>query len=233
MLSVTNLSSGYGNREVLHQVTIEVSAGELVAVVGANGAGKSTLLNTIAGLVEAKAGTVHCDGTDVTGFVAYKRVHHGLSLVPEGRHVFPLMSVKDNLTLAVKGRRGKLAEWSLDDIFDLYPNLKARQKAFAGNLSGGEQQMLAIARSLLLNPRYVLLDEPSTGLAPRIVAEVMGTALKLKNRGIGVLLVEQNVQAVARVADLIYVLEQGDVVWRGKTDELMQNDVLRKAYLGA
>ncbi|WP_310961226.1 ABC transporter ATP-binding protein [Nocardioides terrisoli] len=232
MLTIRGLWAGYGRRDVLRDVGIEVDPGRLVAVLGANGAGKTTLMNAVAGLSRVSRGSVLVDDVDVTHVAAHKRVAHGLCLVPEGRHLFPAMSVLDNLMLADRSSARTATAMTLQEVYDIYPVLRERQHVPAGNLSGGEQQMVAIARALLIGPRYLLLDEPSTGLAPRLVRDVIETARELANKGIGVLLVEQNAHEVMRVADFAYVLEHGVITGRGAVADLMKDEALRRSYLG-
>ncbi|MEX2374575.1 MAG: ABC transporter ATP-binding protein [Dehalococcoidia bacterium] len=232
-LEVNDLRAGYGRMEVLHAVSLQVSVGECVAVVGPNGAGKSTLLNAIVGRVPVTDGSISWSGRDVTGLAPHKLVAEGLALVPEGRHLFTELSVKQNLVLAHRLVSASPGGPDVDHVLDLFPSLQRRVRVPAGRLSGGEQQMLAIARALVLNPRLIMLDEPSIGLAPLIVREVMDVVLELLSSEIGVLIVEQNMRELARVAETVYVLERGQVVRKGSADEVLDAAQLRESYLGA
>ena len=233
LLGVVELSAGYGRILALRSVSIEVRAGEAVTIIGGNGAGKTTLLRTVAGLMRPRSGRVLLEGRDVTGRPAEAMVRAGISLVPEGRHVFPGLSVWDNLALGAYHRRreANLRE-EIDEVFDLFPALGARARQAAGTLSGGEQQMLAIGRGLMSKPRLLLLDEPSLGLAPLTSREVMKRLLTLRERGTTVLLVEQNARAALRVASRGYVLERGAVAVAGAREELLEDPGVRAAYLG-
>jgi len=222
LLSVTDLRAGYGNVEVLHDVTIELEEGTLCAIVGANGAGKTTLLMGLAGLVPKRAGRVVFDGTDVTRLPSHELVRRGLVLVPEGRRMLPQMSVEENLQVA-----------RIPALLDRFPILRTRRALPAGSLSGGEQQLLAIARALAIAPRALLLDEPSMGLAPKLVDEIFAIVAAERARGTSILLVEQNARRALALADRAYVLERGRVVLSGTGAELSTNREVVAAYLGA
>jgi branched-chain amino acid transport system ATP-binding protein len=228
-LRVDGIAAGYGRIEALHGVHLTVGDGEAVALIGANGAGKTTLLKTVAGLIRPSRGRLWWDGQDITGWPAEKRVKAGIALVPEGRRVFPALSVADNLVLGAYVRRGAP---DFDEVYSLFPVLAERRSQAAGTLSGGEQQMLAIARALMSRPKLVLLDEPSLGLAPLMVAEVTRTLVALRSRGVPLLLVEQNVAAAFKVADRGYLLDRGTVVATGTTAELATDPRVQAAYLG-
>jgi branched-chain amino acid transport system ATP-binding protein len=228
LLSVSGLSVRYGGIEALQAVGLEVGAGEAVAILGPNGAGKTTLLRALAGLTAPAAGTVALDGEDVTGAPAERLVAAGLALVPEGRGVFADLSVRDNLILG--GYRRRRPE--LEDAFELFPILRARARQRAGTLSGGEQQMLAIGRALMARPKLLMLDEPSLGLAPLAVRQVVDRLLALRARGTTILIVEQNVRAALRVATRGYVLGRGRVVLAGTRAELVAAPRLEAAYFG-
>ncbi|MBN8916797.1 MAG: ABC transporter ATP-binding protein [Rhizobiales bacterium] len=237
MLEVNDLVAGYGKVKVLHGLSLKVEEGQLVTLIGSNGAGKTTTLRAISGMIPPESGTVHLGGEDLTGLPSFKITKKGLAHSPEGRRVFPTQSVKDNLLLGAFPRltgareRGDV-EGDLDRMFTLFPRLAERRAQLAGTLSGGEQQMLAMARALMLNPRVLLLDEPSMGLAPRLVAEVFATIARLKEQKITMLLVEQFAAAALEVADFGYVLENGRVAAKGPAEALRNDAAVRAAYLG-
>lgn len=233
MLRLSDVSVSYGSVQALWGIRISVDSRELVAIIGSNGAGKTTLLNAIAGLLSPAQGTIEFQGTAVHDRTPYEIVARGISLVPEGRRVFPHMSVRENLEMGAyhPGARPGLAR-RLEEVNDLFPVLRQRQNQLAGSLSGGEQQMLAIARALMARPRLLLMDEPSLGLAPRIVGQIFETILALRQGGVTILLVEQNVQEALAVADRAYVLETGRIVMEGPAQELAGHPHVRKAYLG-
>jgi branched-chain amino acid transport system ATP-binding protein len=237
LLEVTGLSARYGAVAALRAVSLEVRAGELVALIGANGAGKSTLLRAIAGLVAPAAGRVAFDGRDVTGQAPEAMIRAGVALVPERRRVFAPLTVLDNLELGgyalPRGRdfRSRL-EAGVEEAYRLFPVLRRRRDQLAGTLSGGEQQMLAIGRALMTRPRLLLCDEPSLGLAPLVVAEIMRLLSTLREAGTTILLVEQNARMALRSADRAYVLEVGSVVLSGAATDLLEDDQLKAAYLG-
>ena len=234
LLQVSGLHSGYGDLPVLHGVDVEVHEGEVVSVVGANGAGKTTLLSTLAGVVPATAGTILLDGAELTAVPAHRVVEHGLVLVPEGRRLFPFLTVEENLRLGAYHRaaRVRTAE-TMAEVYDLFPRLADRRGQNAGSLSGGEQQMCALARGLMARPRLLMLDEPSLGLAPIIVEQLFDLIKTLADRGLTVLLVEQNVGEALEFSTRGSVLEQGRVTMTGTGRELLDNPDLRSAYLGA
>ncbi|GLI24057.1 branched-chain amino acid transport system ATP-binding protein [Xanthobacter flavus] len=237
MLEVNDLVAGYGKVKVLHGLSLKVEEGQLVTLIGSNGAGKTTTLRAISGMIPPESGSVHLGGEDLTGLPSFKITKKGLAHSPEGRRVFPTQSVKDNLLLGAFPRltgareRGDV-EGDLDRMFTLFPRLAERRAQLAGTLSGGEQQMLAMARALMLNPRVLLLDEPSMGLAPRLVAEVFATIARLKEQKITMLLVEQFAAAALEVADFGYVLENGRVAAKGPAEALRNDAAVRAAYLG-
>jgi branched-chain amino acid transport system ATP-binding protein len=232
LLNVQGLKSGYGVVEVLRGVDLQVMPGELVALLGSNGAGKTTLNLTLSGLVAARAGKVGFDGQDITGLHSRQVVKHGLIQVPEGRKVFPNLSVHENLELGAftRGRERKLE--NLDKVYETFPRLKERVAQLAGTLSGGEQQMLAIGRGLMAEPRLLILDEPSLGLSPLLVEELFGLISQLRSSGLAILLVEQNVGQSLDIADRAYVMENGQIRFTGTPAELLASDTLRQAYLG-
>ncbi|WP_448382937.1 ABC transporter ATP-binding protein [Desulfosoma sp.] len=236
MLIVRNLRAGYGRIEALHGVSLSVRHGEIVAIVGANGAGKSTLLRAVAGLIVPWQGEVLFEDRPLAGTKPPAIVAAGIGLVPEGRWLFPPMSVLDNLRLGayLRLRRGdkEAVRKDLERVFALFPILAERRKQPAGSLSGGEQQMLAIARALMSRPKMLLLDEPSTGLAPLLVEKIFETIVQLNGEGITFLLVEQNARAALAVANRGYVLETGRMVLQGRARDLLEDQEVKRAYLG-
>jgi len=238
MLSVQGLCAGYGKVEVLHEVSIEVPAGSLVALIGSNGAGKTTTMRAISGMIRPGSGRVLLGGRDITGLPSHRVARAGIAHSPEGRRVFASLSVADNLLLGSFARltggraRGDIAA-DLERVLSLFPRLRERSRQSAGTLSGGEQQMLAMGRALMLSPAVLLLDEPSMGLAPRLVADVFATLEQLKGAGVTMLLVEQFAAAALRVADTGYVLENGRVRMSGPAAALRDDPAVRAAYLGA
>src|SRR5512139_764119 len=237
MLKVRNLEAGYGAIKVLKQVSLHVSAGEIVTLIGANGAGKSTLLRAIAGLLEPRGGEVVFAGAPIRGLPAERVVDRGVALVPEGRQVFAAMSVRENLLLGgyVAARRGRSREdaaQALAEVYRLFPVLRERSAQLAGTLSGGEQQMLAMGRALMTDPRLLMMDEPSMGLAPLVVHDIFRAVRRLRDEGRTVLLVEQNARAALRVADRSYVIETGRLVLEGEAGYLLNDREVQRAYLG-
>jgi branched-chain amino acid transport system ATP-binding protein len=234
MLTVEALRIRYGEVEAVRRVDLSVGAGEIVALVGANGAGKSSTLGAIAGLVPAASGKVTFDGTEITGMAPEATARRGVSLVPEGRRIFASLSVAENLRLGAAAHLPPAeAKDREDEMLDFFPVLRRYHRVKAGNLSGGEQQMLAIARALMAKPRLILLDEPSLGLAPQMIDTVFDLIAELRRRGLTVLLVEQNVALALEIADRATVLANGEVVLAGTAQELAASDLVRQAYLGA
>jgi branched-chain amino acid transport system ATP-binding protein len=232
MLSVSNLKSRYGRIEVLHGISFEVQEREIVTLVGANGAGKTTLLRAISGVQPAAAGSIMFAGSPITHLKPHRRVGMGISQVPEGRQVFASLPVADNLRLGAIGRRDRSIAGDLDEIYAMFPVLAEKRNQRAGALSGGQQQMLAIGRALMARPRLILLDEPSMGLAPRLVAQIFALIADFRRRGLTVLLVEQNANAALAIADRGYVLETGRITVGAPGNELLNNPRVRAAYLG-
>ena len=233
MLSVSGLDVFYGDAQALDQVAIGVGEGDLVAIVGANGAGKTTLIRTIAGMLRPRAGRITFRGADIAGLPSSKVCNLGVGQVAEGRQVFPTLSVGENLAMgAVIARARAKAAATLDEVLTMFPRLKERYRQPAGTLSGGEQQMLAIGRCLMGQPELIMFDEPSLGLAPAVVQEVFRTIRRLNERGMTVVLVEQNVAVSLRLAARAYVLENGRVVMSGTGAALLGDDRVRQAYLG-
>jgi len=232
LLSVRGLRSGYGAVEVLRGIDLDIEAGEIVALLGSNGAGKTTFNQTASALVPARAGSIRFDGRDITRAHYREVVALGLIHVPEGRRVFPNLSVLENLELGSFARARERRPTNLQRVFDLFPRLKERSTQLAGTLSGGEQQMLAIGRGLMGEPRLLILDEPSLGLSPLLVEELFGLVAQLHAQGLSVLLVEQNVAQSLEIAQRAYVLENGTIRFAGSSAELLATDRLRQAYLG-
>lgn len=231
LLEIDDLRAGYHGLEILHGISLSVDAGEVVAIVGANGAGKSTTLKTIAGEVKQQGGSVRFDG----GAVGYGRSHlvaqRGLMLVPEHRALFGSLTVEDNLRMGAWGKKGRTG-FSEDEILDLFPILRERRQQLAETMSGGQQQMLAIARALMGAPRLLMLDEPSTGLSPKLTRDVFHAVNAIRDRGVGVLIVEQNAHQVLQLADRAYVLESGSVALDGTASALASDERVQAAYLG-
>lgn len=235
MLKIRNLQAGYGKLKVLKQISMHVDPGEIVTIIGANGAGKTTLLSTIAGLLRATGGEITFKGQDLRALAAFRIPGLGCVMVPEGRQVFASMSVEENLLLGacVIRSQGKQALAALlEHQYDLFPILQERKNQLAGTLSGGEQQMLAMARALMARPSLVMMDEPSTGLAPLIVKGIFEVIVRLRQEGNTVLLIEQNARAALAIADRGYVLETGKVIVQGPAQDLLGNRDVQRAYLG-
>lgn len=237
MLKIENLHAAYGKVEVLHGISLEVPAGKLVTLIGSNGAGKTTTMRSISGMLKPKSGTISLDGKNITGLDSHKIARAGLAHSPEGRRVFSTMSVMDNMLLGAfprftGGRPKGDIEADLQRAMELFPRLRERRNQLAGTLSGGEQQMLAMARAVMLNPRVILLDEPSMGLAPILVDEVFRILQRLKDEGRTMLLVEQFAAAALAVADYGYVLENGRISVHGPAAQLKNDPAVKAAYLG-
>jgi branched-chain amino acid transport system ATP-binding protein len=233
LLSLANVSAGYGSFRALFDVSLEVASGEAVGVIGPNGAGKTTLMRVISGLLPLRAGAMTLDGRAVGGLPAHRMVEQGIAHVPEHRRLFPRLSVEDNLRIGafIPQARAHYAG-QLERVFALFPRLKDRRAQLAGTLSGGEQQMCAIGRALMSRPKLLLMDEPSAGLAPLVVAQVFDLVRKVRADGLTVLIVEQNVQQVLEVVDRAYLLEVGSIKLAGASAELKGNDFIRKSYMG-
>lgn len=232
MLEVRDLNVYYGLIHALRDVTFDVEQGEVVALIGANGAGKTTILHTVTGLLPSKGGSVHFEGKDVTKKPGHEIVRLGMSHVPEGRRVFAGLTVRENLQLGAYTRPKGEIETSLSKVYDWFPRLLEREKQLAGTLSGGEQQMLAMGRALMSKPRLLLLDEPSMGLSPLFVGEVFKIIEKVSEAGTTVLLVEQNAKKALSIANRAYVLETGKIIKSGAARDLLNDDAVKKAYLG-
>jgi branched-chain amino acid transport system ATP-binding protein len=232
VLSVDNLSSAYGRIEALHGVSIDVSEGEIVTLIGANGAGKTTLLRAISGVQPITKGSIRFAGNSIESLPSYARVGLGITQVPEGRQLFSPLCVEDNLRLGAWSHRANDIRPALQEIYELFPMLASRRKVSAGALSGGQQQMLAVGRALMAKPRLLLLDEPSMGLAPILVDQILQTIRGLKRAGLTILLVEQNAHAALANADRAYVLETGRITVHGSAAEIQGDRRVQEAYLG-
>ena len=232
MLTVDNLEAAYGSSQVLFGVTLHVGAGEVVTLLGRNGMGKTTTVRAIMGILPAKAGAVAFDRRPLTGLPSYRVARMGIGLVPEGRQVFPNLTVRENLVATAANRDGRPDPWTLEKSYALFPQLEARPRHYGNQLSGGEQQMLAIGRALMTNPRLLILDEATEGLAPLVRAEIYRSIGALKQTGLAILIIDKDVNALTRVADRHYVLEKGRVVWSGDSGELAAAGDVRQRYLG-
>ena len=236
MLEIEALTAGYGRAAVLHNISLRAEAGQSVCLIGANGAGKTTLLRCLAGLLRPSSGRICVEGSDIAGKSASTRLDFGVTLVPEGRRVFAPMSVRENLEMGafrrLWPRRDRAVAGDMEMVFDLFPRLRERQGQPAGLLSGGEQQMLAIGRALMSRPRLLLLDEPSMGLAPRVVQEIFAIIRRLNQQGISILLAEQNANMALQSAARGYVLSEGEIVREAESTSLARDPIVRTAYLG-
>jgi len=230
MLRIENLNAGYGEMPVLRSISLTIEKGEIVSVVGSNGAGKTTLLKAISGIIKSK-GSIICNGEPISGLQPHIIVQRGIVHVPEGRKIFPEMTVTENLMMGAFLHQKEYRQ-NLDKVFALFPKLSERKKQLGGTMSGGEQQMLAIGRGLMGNPRLLLLDEPSLGLSPLFTDVVFGAIREIRNTGVTVLLVEQNVYQSLRISDKGYVIETGSIVLDGTGAELLDNQEVKKAFLG-
>lgn len=233
MLAIQHLKVSYGITQVLRDVTFEVPAGKIVALLGGNGSGKTTMLNTLSGIVRSGGGSILFEGKECAGLSADSIVRRGIAQVPQGREVWPTMSVQDNLELGAATRR----DWAgiradMNDVYEMFPKLAPMRKRRAGSLSGGEQQMVAIARALMARPRCLLMDEPSAGLAPAIVGDMVDTILALNKRGLTILLVEQNIGVAAAVAEHAHILQGGEITFSGAAASLVDNPEVLRSYLG-
>ena len=233
MLTIRDLHVSYGAIHAIHGISLTGKDGEIVSLIGANGAGKTTILHTITGLKKASSGTIEYDGHDLLKTRPCDIITLGMAHVPEGRHIFPAMTVAENLEMGayIKNNRDEIQE-KMKEVFERFPRLKERRKQLAGTLSGGEQQMLAVGRALMSSPKILLMDEPSMGLSPLLVKEIFKIIQEVHRQGITVLLVEQNAKMALSIADRAYVLETGDITIWGDAKELLKDDRVRKAYLG-
>jgi len=232
MLKVSGLEAAYGESQVLFDVSFTVDAGEVVTLLGRNGMGKTTTVSAIMGIVPPRAGKILFEGKAIQGRPAYRVAQLGLGLVPEGRQIFPNLTVRENLLATAANRRGNPSPWTIASVLELFPSLASRAGSMGGLLSGGEQQMLAIGRALMTNPRLLILDEATEGLAPLIRAEIWRVLDRLKQGGQSILLIDKNIAALTRLAERHYILEKGHIAWSGSSAELKANAELTKRYLG-
>jgi branched-chain amino acid transport system ATP-binding protein len=232
MLEVRDLETAYGRSQVLFGINLSLGQGEVVSRLGRNGMGKTTTVKSLMGLCRPKGGEIRLDDAAIHGWPSYRIAQAGLGLVPEGRQVFPNLTVRENLVATAANRRREAAPWTLERVFALFPNLRERQGNYGNQLSGGEQQMLAIARALMTNPRLLILDEATEGLAPLIRSDIYRSIERLKGEGLSILVIDKDVKALTRVADRHYVLEKGRVVWSGSSAELAASSDIQRRYLG-
>ena len=233
MLEVNNIHTYYGNIQALRGISINVEEGEIVSLIGANGAGKTTILRSISRLINLREGNIHFEGEDLAQFKAHNLVYKGIAMVPEGRGIFSKLTVAENMEMGAFSRSDSDGiQQDLERVFDLFPRLKERRSQVAGTLSGGEQQMLATGRALMANPRLLLMDEPSMGLAPVLVESVFETIQRINKEGTTILLVEQNATMALQIANRGYVLQTGEIVLSDSAENLQQNEMVQKAYLG-
>ena len=232
MLRVTNLEAAYGASQVLFGVSLEVNDGEVVTLLGRNGMGKTTTINTIMGIVKAAGGEVTFDDVAIAGSASYRIAQRGVGLVPEGRQIFPNLNVRENLVATAANRRKDPTPWTIERIFSMFPQLEQRQTSMGNLLSGGEQQMLAIGRALMTNPKLLILDEATEGLAPLIRDEIWACLQRIRDDGVSILVVDKNVADLIKLANRHYVLEKGKVVWTGSSDELRSSEDVQHQYLG-
>jgi len=232
MLEIRDLEAAYGRSQVLFKVSLELRAGEVVTLLGRNGMGKTTTVRSIMGIVRPKGGSIVFGETVLSQLPSYKIAQAGVGLVPEGRQIFPNLTVHENLVATAANRSGATTPWTLARIYDLFANLKRRERHYGNQLSGGEQQMLAIGRALMTNPRLLILDEATEGLAPRVRAEIYASIERLKASGLSILIIDKDVRALGRVADRHYVLEKGRVVCTGSSQQLTDNKEVQHRYLG-
>ncbi|MDA0981994.1 MAG: ABC transporter ATP-binding protein [Proteobacteria bacterium] len=232
MLAVEGLETSYGLSQVLFGVSLRVEAGEVVTLLGRNGMGKTTTVSSLMGIVPPKAGSIAFDGRAMRGLASYRVAQAGLGLVAEGRQIFPNLTVRENLVATAANRTGRASPWTLERVYALFPNLQVRAGNYGNQLSGGEQQMLAIGRALMTNPKLLILDEATEGLAPLIRHDIYRSIAALKAEGLSILVIDKDVRALTRVADRHYVLEKGRVVWSGTSAELAAQEDVQHRYLG-
>ena len=232
MLEVRDLQTAYGQSQVLFGVNLEIQPGQVVSLLGRNGMGKTTTVRSIMGIVRPKQGTISFQNASLVGLPSYRIAQAGIGLVPEGRQVFPNLTVRENLLATAANRRGGSDPWTLERVYVLFPNLKARRNNYGNQLSGGEQQMLAIGRALMTNPRLLILDEATEGLAPLVRSEIYRSIERLKAEGLSILLIDKDVRALTRAADVHYVLEKGRVLWTGTSAQLAASQDVQHRYLG-
>jgi branched-chain amino acid transport system ATP-binding protein len=231
MLSLSGVRAAYGESEVLFGVDLSVEAGEVATLLGRNGMGKTTTVRTIMGLLPASGGEIRFKGQPIQTLPAYRIAQAGLGLVPEGRHIFPNLSVRENLVATAANRRREADPWTLERVFEMFPGLAERRTSMSALLSGGEQQMLAVGRALMTNPRLLILDEATEGLAPLVRAEIWACLERLKAEGLSILVIDKNVESLARIADRHHILEKGQTVWTGSSAELRADPELQRRHL--
>ncbi|TMI44815.1 MAG: ABC transporter ATP-binding protein [Betaproteobacteria bacterium] len=232
MLEVRDLQTAYGRSQVLFGVNLEIHPGQVATLLGRNGMGKTTTVRSIMGIVRPKQGTISFQNASLVGLPSYRIAQAGIGLVPEGRQVFPNLTVRENLLATAANRRGGSDPWTLERVYLFFPNLKARSNNYGNQLSGGEQQMLAIGRALMTNPRLLILDEATEGLAPLVRSEIYRSIERLKAEGLSILLIDKDVRALTRAADVHYVLEKGRVLWTGTSAQLAASQDVQHRYLG-
>ena len=232
MLKVRDLQTSYGRSQVLFEISFDVKESEIVTLLGRNGMGKTTTVRSVMGITPPKSGSIVFEKNEITNLPSYRIAQAGIGLVPEGRQVFPNLTVRENLVATAANRSGSAEPWTLERVFSLFPNLKNRNDNLGNQLSGGEQQMLAIGRALMTNPRLLILDEATEGLAPLVRSEIYSSIELLKAGGMAILLIDKDVRSLTRIADRHYVLEKGRVVWSGNSRELSENQDLQHRYLG-
>jgi branched-chain amino acid transport system ATP-binding protein len=232
MLAVEGLETAYGRSQVLFGVSLRIAPGQVATLLGRNGMGKTTTVHSIMGVVRPKLGRVEFAGQAIAGLPSFRIAQAGIGLVPEGRQIFPNLTVRENLVATAANRRAEKDPWTLDRVYELFPNLHSRQGNYGNQLSGGEQQMLAIGRALMTNPRLLILDEATEGLAPRIRVEIYQSIARLKAAGLSILVIDKDVKALTRIADVHYMLEKGRVVWTGSSADLAANEDVQHRYLG-
>ncbi|MFY9316460.1 MAG: ABC transporter ATP-binding protein [Burkholderiales bacterium] len=232
MLAVQELETAYGQSQVLFGVSLRIAPGQVATLLGRNGMGKTTTVRSIMGMVRSRAGSISFDGAYITGLPSYRIAQAGIGLVPEGRQIFPNLTVRENLVATAANRRNAKDPWTLERVYGLFGNLKGRSNNYGNQLSGGEQQMLAIGRALMTNPRLLILDEATEGLAPQIRAEIYRSLERLKQAGLSILVIDKDVRTLTRVADVHYMLEKGRVVWTGSSADLAANQDVQHRYLG-
>jgi len=232
MLDVRGLETSYGLSQVLFGVSFRIEAGQVATLLGRNGMGKTTTVHSIMGMIPARGGTISFADQPIAGLASYRIAQAGIGLVPEGRQIFPNLTVRENLVATAANRRQGKDPWTLEKVFDLFTNLRERQRNYGNQLSGGEQQMLAIGRALMTNPRLLILDEATEGLAPRIRADIYRSIERLKAAGLSILVIDKDVKALIRVADVHYMLEKGRVVWSGNSAQLSASEDVQHRYLG-
>jgi branched-chain amino acid transport system ATP-binding protein len=232
MLAVSGLETAYGASQVLYGLALDIGAGEVVTLLGRNGMGKTTTVKSIIGLIPIRAGTILFEGRPIHGLPSYRIARLGIGLVPEGRHIFPNLTVRENLIATAANRTGGGEAWTYERILDLFPALAERAETSGSLLSGGEQQMLAIGRALMTNPRLLILDEATEGLAPLVRAEIWRCLARLKALGLAILIIDKNLAALTRLADRHHIIEKGRIVWQGDSAALREDDAIRRRYLG-